>query len=191
MNLAEKRNHGASLIQSDFLLFSDDDDIWHQERGELVIKALEGSPVCCHNYGKFGSDSGDALNKLGNYDVNVTRNHLLFGANVFGGGSAMAVRKDIVELFPFTRSYSFCEDFQWWVRLIFAGIHIKYIGKPLVFYRTHSTNMTRALMRISYYSLMVSKEVFLRAIFMLLVSVLIALRATAKFALGWFFSIKK
>ena len=54
LNLSQKRNYGALIAESKHLIFSDDDDIWEFNKGELTIKSLNHSQVVCHEYSKFG-----------------------------------------------------------------------------------------------------------------------------------------
>lgn len=180
MNLAQKRNYGAEMAICDNLLFTDDDDLWAPTRAKRVLDTLVQFQVCCHNYGKFGDQSGPAFSKLGLVDVTLGPGHLLGGANIFGGGSAIAAKKEIVRAFPFSGEFIFCEDFEWWTRILLAGVMVRYLGESLIHYRTHSSNMTRSVTKISYFSLKLSAQLFSRSLWMLAVSASIALRAIAR-----------
>jgi glycosyltransferase involved in cell wall biosynthesis len=181
LNLAEKRNHGASLIQSDFLLFSDDDDIWDPLRAENVLAALKFSHVCCHNFGKFGALSECSSSKLGIIDMAVSTRHLFYGANVFGGGSAISVKKGLVEFFPFSENYRYCEDFEWWLRVISAGIKVSYLGKSLVYYRIHDSNMTNSIYKITRYNFQLGIINLSKGLQILLIAVIILSRSLLRF----------
>ena len=40
LNLAKKRNYGALISKSNYLVFSDDDDIWELNKGELSFPSM-------------------------------------------------------------------------------------------------------------------------------------------------------
>jgi len=177
LNLAEKRNFGASVAESENLIFSDDDDIWEPTRGELVCEALTQASVCCHNYGKFGDIVANDCSRFGNQDRKLNSKAMLDGANRFGGGSAIAAKRYIILALPFSREFRYCEDFEWWSRILFAEIEVRYLGSSLVKYRTHTTNMTNAVGAISRFGLKLSVRLIKCALLMVASSIMIALRS--------------
>jgi glycosyltransferase involved in cell wall biosynthesis len=176
LNLPQKRNLGAEIANSEKLIFSDDDDIWHNERAVNIIKALEKSDVCCHNFDKFGKVNGHCLNKLGASDKSIEIQDLLQGVNIFGGGSSIGSNKAVIKIFPFDKSYLYCEDFNWWVKIISSGVKVQYLGKSLVSYRTHDTNMTGAPLKIHKFSLRIARQTFVQGCYLFLISVSICIR---------------
>ena len=66
---------------------------------------------------------------------------LLAGDNIYGGGSSIVARRDVVLGIPFNESLDSCEDLDWWIRVLLSGTSIYYYGGSLVSYRRHSTNM--------------------------------------------------
>lgn len=191
LNLAEKRNFGASVAASENLIFSDDDDIWAPTRGELVCKALMEAPVCCHNYGKFGAVVADDCNKFGKRDIQLNSKAMLAGANRFGGGSAIAAKRYVILALPFSREFRYCEDFEWWSRVLFAGIGVRYLGTSLVKYRTHATNMTNAVNTISHFGRKLSLKLAKNALLMGVVALIICLRSTLRTSLYVIRNIQK
>ncbi len=148
MNLAEKRNFGAKLSKNENIFYSDDDDIWHIEKAKTCNQKLKRYDVCCHNFNKFGFSSKKNISRLGITNKIISFSDLFYADNIFGGGSTIVCKKSVILLFPFNASLKFSEDFEWWVRIFFSGISIFYIGKPLVNYRTHKSNMTRSYLGI-------------------------------------------
>jgi teichuronic acid biosynthesis glycosyltransferase TuaG len=148
MNLAQKRNFGAKISMNENILYSDDDDIWHKNKGKICLLKLNRYAVCCHNFSKFGFDNKTKISKLGISDKIISFKNLFYGDNIFGGGSSLVCKKTVVQLFPFNSTLKFSEDFEWWVRIFFSGIPIFYIGKSLVNYRTHNNNMTHSYLGI-------------------------------------------
>lgn len=179
LSLAAKRNLGAEISSSEFILYSDDDDIWDEKKGEAVASALAEYPACCHNYGKMGAIIGDFLNSLGRRDKLVSNLDLVRGANVFGGGSTIAARRSLVALLPFASELPYCEDFDWWARVLAAGIPVRYLGASLVRYRVHSSNMTGSAPN-SKYSLVVARRLFRQGFIPCVAALSIALRALGR-----------
>ncbi len=178
MNLSEKRNYGAKIASSKLLIYSDDDDLWSSRRGLLVVDALKNSLVCCHNYGKFGSHQLSNQNILGLGDLQLSQRSLFYGANVFGGGSAIACHTEVVKIFNFSPVYKYCEDYEWWSRIILAGITVRYLGESLVLYRTHASNMTSVKRDIFCFTMKIAKDILIRGFSEIMIASLIGCRAT-------------
>lgn len=142
-NLAAKRNYGAQLAETEQIFFSDDDDLWMQQKAEKCLRQLLQFDVVSHNYSKFGELDGTSLSKLGVFDKVISDVNKLPGDNVFGGGSSIVAKRDIICRFPFDPKMAYCEDFHWWLCIINNNISVKYLGLDLVSYRAHNTNMTK------------------------------------------------
>lgn len=181
LNLSQKRNYGAEVAQSKLLIFSDDDDVWSTRRGSEVVNVLRTYDICCHNYNKFGTIDLKDQNILGKSDLIVKKSMLFYGGNVFGGGSAIACHRDIVRVFKFSWEYKYCEDYEWWLRVILAGVSIKYLGASLVSYRVHSSNMTRVKRDIFYFTMRIAIKSFKSGLAEILIALLIATKATFVF----------
>ena len=48
----------------------------------------------------------------------------------------------------FNKNLPFCEDYEWWVRVLLADIKIQYIPISLVRYRVHQKNITSNFLKI-------------------------------------------
>ena len=180
LNLAEKRNYGVTLVLTENILFSDDDDIWEPIKGALVCEALKQSSVCCHNYGKFGFEIAINCSKFGEKNKRLISKSMLAGANRFGGGSSIAAKRCILLALPFSRDFRYCEDFEWWSRVLFVGIEVQYLGTSLVNYRTHANNMTKAVNTVSHFGYRLSLRIATMAFLMLATSIMICLRSILK-----------
>ncbi len=104
---------------------------------------------------------------LGRKDKTVSILSLLHGSNIFGGGSGIAAKKEVLLSIPFNNDL-YSEDFDWWIRIIFAGIKIKYIPISLVRYRVHKKNMTSNFAKIFTYNLKIFNRLFIYSIVLLL-----------------------
>ncbi len=151
LTLPQKRNYGVELSKTNIIIFSDDDDIWDFKKAELTLKSLKTNQVVCHAYSKFGFLETAPKYKLGKKKKLVSIFSLIYGDNIFGGGSGIAAKKEILLSIPF-KNYLSCEDFDWWVNIILAGVKIEYIPMPLVKYRVHDKNMTSNFYKIFQYN---------------------------------------
>jgi len=167
MNLAQKRNFGSAIAHTEALVFSDDDDVWAPTRGAAVVNVLVDFGACCHNFGKFGAEVGSSLSRLGQKDRTIGFKELLQGANIFGGGSSIAARRAVVQVLPFSPEFSYCEDFEWWVRIVKSPVKVCYLGETLVSYRTHSTNMTRSVFSILRFNFLLISQLLTQGLMVL------------------------
>ena len=193
LNLSQKRNYGAEMTNTQLIIYSDDDDIWHIKKGELTIESLKTSKVVCHEFTKFGEIQKQPRYILGKNFKTISLNELLFGSNIFGGGSGIAGRKEIFLSFPFDENYLFCEDFFWWTKVILAGIKIEYVPYPLVKYRTHKNNMTSNLIQIYFYNLKLFKDLINKSFILFVASAFGFIKSTIKIVmfLPFYLLIKK
>ena len=187
VSLASKRNLGASLSSQQFIIFSDDDDIWEPGKSLKSIRALSNYPVVCHNFSKFGFETRVACSKLGNKSRALGLNSLFFMGNVYGGGSSIATRKSVLEIFAFNPD-SATEDYEWWSRIVAAKVPVFYIGESLVRYRTHNLNLTKNSGLMARHSLLLSMLLLRTASIVAASSLLMALKY---FALSLVYCIKR
>ena len=144
LNLPGKRNYGCKISNNDIVFFSDDDDIWALDKASLTVNLITelGAMAVCHNYSIFGIKEQTNCNRLGRKSRWLTAKDLTWPGNTFGGGSSIACIKDVVNVIPFNAQLNSSEDYEWWMRCILADVKIWYVGKDLVSYRRHSSNMT-------------------------------------------------
>lgn len=168
LNLSQKRNYGALISKTKYLFFSDDDDIWEYNKGELIFKSFNNSQVVCHEYSKFGELNKKPRFLIGKKKKYIKLIYLLFGSNIFGGGSAIATLKEIVLAIPFNEKYIFCEDYDWWIRIILAEVKIKYLPISLVKYRVHNKNMTSNIFKIFNYNIKIFNKILYKSLILFL-----------------------
>ena len=148
----EKRNFGVNLAKTNFIIFSDDDDIWELEKAELTLESLKKNQVICHDFTKFGLFKKGPSYKLGKQRKILSILSILYANNIWGGGSGISARKEILLSIPFNNDY-YSEDYDWWVKIFLAEIKVEYIPTPLVSYRVHKKNMTSNYLNIFKYNI--------------------------------------
>jgi glycosyltransferase involved in cell wall biosynthesis len=131
---AAARNRGIGLASGDFLSFLDADDLWHPNKLERQLAALESDPeagICITYFQNFWMDElADERLQLRDHDFarplpGYVCQCLLARRNVF----------DIVGLFDETRRLG--EDLDWYARAAQAGIVHEILDEPLVRRRIH------------------------------------------------------
>lgn len=162
MNLSQKRNYGTKIAKTEYLMFSDDDDLWDIDKGKDVFESLKRNLIVTHDYEKFGNIVKIKKTYLGAKNKLINKNTIIYGSNIYGGGSSLSAKKEIFILFPFDENLKYCEDYDWWLRVLIADFKVAYISKPLVKYRVHTNNMTSHQFVIFKYKLIVIKSLFLK-----------------------------
>ncbi len=189
LNLSQKRNFGSQIAKTKYLIFSDDDDLWKENKGELTIESLKNSQVVCHEYTKFGSFYQKPKFIMGKKRKFVELVYLLFASNIFGGGSAIASLREIVLAIPFNEDYEFCEDYDWWIKILLAEIKIEYLPVPLVKYRVHEKNMTSNFLKIFKYNRKIFNKLVYKSIILFLTFVVGYIKSCLKTLIKLFFLI--
>ena len=165
----QKRNYGVQISNSKYIIFSDDDDIWEINKAELTLKALKIYPVVCHAYNKFGNCQNKSYYQLGYKGRLLSLFSLFYGDNIYGGGSGIAARREILITIPFNDDL-FSEDYDWWVKIFLADIKVFYIAKTLVSCRVHNNNMTLNFNKISFFNIKIYSKNLIRSLILFLAS---------------------
>ena len=177
MNLSQKRNYGTKISKTEYLMFSDDDDLWDVDKGKQVFESLKRNLIVTHDYKKFGNIVNNKKSFLGTHNKLINKKTIIYGANIYGGGSSLSANKEVFTLFQFNENLKYCEDYDWWLRVLSADIKVAYIGKPLVKYRVHDNNMTSHQFVIFKYKLIVIKALFVKGFLIIIGSLIGILRS--------------
>ena len=192
LNISQKRNYGALISESKYIIFSDDDDIWEINKASLTLDSLENYQVVAHSFSKFGNKFKEFNSLLGHKKKLIDIKYLLYADNIFGGGSGIAARKEILQAIPFNDDL-YSEDYDWWIKIILSGIRIEYLPYSLVKYRTHKNNMTSNFLKIYFFNLKIFKNLIIKSFILFFASVFGFLKSTIKsfILLVFYFSINK
>ena len=163
----QKRNLGTKIASSEYIIFSDDDDIWENNKAELTMNSLKSVQVVCHAHSKFSFDVKKFKYNLGKIKKQVSLITLIYGDNIFGGGSGIAAKKEIFLTIPFNEDL-YSEDYDWWVKVLLADIKVEYIPEALVRYRIHDKNMTSNYKKIYFYNLKLFNKILNKSFILLL-----------------------
>ena len=140
----------TNIIESDYIAYCDQDDIWLPEKLEVLVKELEieNADLLCSDMYVIDKNSNIISNS-----ITKIRPHqkFFYGKNLFEylalhnfvTGCTMLVKSSAAKkAIPFSELYYH----DWWLALnIVIDGKIKIIDKPLIKYRIHNTNQSEFL----------------------------------------------
>ena len=159
-----------------FVRSSDDDDIWELKKAELTLKSLTKNQVVCHDFSKFGLLKKEPIFKLGRHPKRLSILSILHGNNVWGGGSGISARKEILLSIPFNNDL-YSEDYDWWLKIFLAEIEVEYLPISLVKYRVHTTNMTSNYLKIFKFNFKIFNKLFYKSVVLFFAFIIGSLRS--------------
>ncbi|MEP7313397.1 MAG: glycosyltransferase family A protein [Pseudomonadota bacterium] len=133
------RNHGIGLASGDYFAFLDADDLWHPEKLERQLRALEGNPaagICLTFVQNFWVDElAEERERLRDHD---------FSKPVLGYVcQCLLARRSVFDLVGgFNESFRIGEDTDWFLRVDQAGIVKQVLTDTLVRRRLHGQNLS-------------------------------------------------
>ncbi len=126
--------------KGDYIFLSDQDDIWKNDKVELVLPKLKDNILVCHNafiYNQIGDKIVDTMqNKIGTNKTiyrNIVKNSFI--------GCCMAFKKELLNyILPFP-SDKLIHIHDWWIALIAIKTgNVCFMEDCLITYRIHNNN---------------------------------------------------
>lgn len=147
---ATARNTGFGHARSEFIAFLDDDDLWKPTMVESALKGFDRHEVgVVYSSWRFidGSDHvlPQAARRPGKRGA-VLRD-LLFDFR-FPTSAALIRRASMEQVGEFDRELVPVEDWDLWIRLAARGSEFEFVSEPLLLYRLHDQNSTKALEQV-------------------------------------------
>lgn len=146
-NLGFIANFERSLYQcsdaAEYILFSDQDDLWNQDKVETLIDRLEPGVTCVFSDMRITTDEGEVISPtFWNSRVVHYHNPLTVGvANTVTGAAAAFPASLVPLLAPFPRYTKGLYHDQWLSVLAAAVGRIAYVERPLYDYIQHGGNV--------------------------------------------------
>lgn len=124
--------------KGDIIFFSDQDDIWAENKVEVMVKALEDAELVVHD--ALIMDKDDNVSDVNYYSLRPP--HVGFWKNLYKNcfvGSCMAFRASLLpKVLPFPKHILWHDM---WIGLMASKIgRVKFIEDKLLYYRRHGDN---------------------------------------------------
>jgi len=184
--VAAARNIASEVVNDDILFFSDDDDIWHNNKISETLKAIKKNnlkSVVRHGFDTLNNNKIQKCNAIYNKNISFTKG---LTGNYFGGGSTLAGHTIIFKSIKFDENLKFCEDYEYWLRLSISGINILTINTPLVTYRLHANRKTSNVFENTRWELFLRMKIFYTASISIIfnsIGILISIYGLIKFCI--------
>jgi glycosyltransferase involved in cell wall biosynthesis len=158
------RNYGASITDSEWLTFLDQDDLWEPENLERQMAAIAASPEAgaCYADRRILVQQPDCSFRYEPPSWPTPTPEEL-GATLlercpFTPCSVLVHRDAFLSIGGFDGRHNGVEDWDFWLRLHFAGVRFTWCPEVLVAYRVHESNATRQALRLLSQSLGVVEQ---------------------------------
>ena len=144
--IAVNRNYGISKTQGEYIAFCDDDDLWMPEKLERQLSEFEKDSqlgLVCSN-GIFFDKNGEhrEMIKAELKDSDFTFESLIWHNYI--PSPSVLVKKEVIDdvgMMDESPEIFIAEDYELWLRIA-KKYKVKYIGLPLMKYRTHPGQYT-------------------------------------------------
>ena len=156
------RNTGIKESSGRYVAFVDADDVWHPQKLERQMAALNGSMDhrACYCAFTVTDPSLVPLEISRSIRTGPLLEDLLLSGNVVGTPSTVICERSLFEEAGcFDSALSQCADWELWVRLSLRTDFF-YLDEPLVFYRLHGSNMSGSAPLLERDSLLVLNKAF-------------------------------
>ena len=148
--LSIARNLGIDHCKNEILLFSDDDDIWHEEKISTIYDLISKNDTCLIRH-RFNELHCNKIKKAPSR-YKLEPNIFLVGiGNIVGGGSSFCGSTSIFKTLKFNEKLTSCEDWDFWIRAFLIDVPVINCKKELVSYRYHNEQMTKSFFNIFYF----------------------------------------
>jgi glycosyltransferase involved in cell wall biosynthesis len=147
--VATARNSGLALVETPWVAFTDDDDLWAPYKLASQLEALRVAPDA--RWSCVGSVVVDDTLRIHRHEEPPSAGDLTAGVlannNIPAGGSGVVASTDLVrKVGGFDPQFSNLADWDLWIRLALAA-PAAVVPHPVVAYRVHASGMAHGVAR--------------------------------------------
>lgn len=156
VGLAATRNNGLAIAGGEIIAFLDADDEYHPHKIALQVNALElNTVVTC---GLIHVFPDGRLVKASRPERMIACTSDLLYRNTLNGAGLLVSKDLLLQHGGYDTTLRSCEDFDLFLRLLFAGVKVKDIGLPLYFYHYNPAGLSKNIRNISKWELEVVRR---------------------------------
>ena len=140
------RNKGVELASGQYIAFLDDDDVWREDKLHEQLRFMIKNDIDLSYTGKYIFTIGEnqrIINRRYSFTWPKSQNFKkeIMRKNFIGTTSSILVKKDkFLEVGGFDPNMPAIEDYDFYIRFIFAGFTVRGIDKGLVYYYVYKEN---------------------------------------------------
>lgn len=166
VGLAEARNVGVRATECEIVTFLDADDELHPQKIAFQLSAYRAGVAVTCGVARIGGDEV-GLACATTYPTTfplatVTDSRAILRRNTLTGAAMMIGRETFLELGGYDAALRSCEDFDFWLRLLDAGVPALKVELPLYLYRVNAAGLSRNYPAISHWELEALSRYFRR-----------------------------
>lgn len=165
-------NKGISLIQGDYIAFCDQDDLWLPEKLEKQVKFLEANQNVGLVYSDaFLAEDGRLTRKTwlqsrkvkpcsGGKEQCLT---FLFSKNFIPAPLTVLMKRSVIDRAGLlNENFSATYDYEYWFRILEAGIQIAFLDECLAVWNSHAGQGSRRIRKMKLDQLKILREFLAR-----------------------------
>lgn len=142
--LSGARNTGIAQAQGEYIAFLDADDLWEPTKLEKQVRCLEDNPAAglVYSWTAFVDENGQSTGRVMTAGAEGDVWRQILERNIIDCPSVVVRRCCFETVGVFDRKLRSVEDWDMWIRIA-SRYPFVVIKEPLVYYRHHSSNMSK------------------------------------------------
>lgn len=161
--LSAARNAGVAAATGQYLLVLDSDDLLHPDAVAWLVEAADGRDeiLCVAGFRRFDADPAAGSEQLP--PVAPPPAATLLRTNLGPPHCYLSSRSMVARAGGFDVGLRSCEDWDMWLRLVFAGAELIPVRRVTALYRQHPESMSRNVRRMAQTRIAVMTRVMRQA----------------------------
>jgi glycosyltransferase involved in cell wall biosynthesis len=134
--------NALKLSKGDYIFISDQDDIWMENKIQIMLQQLCDSDLVVSDAIVVDSNKHELLPSF--YAIRKPKASFFGNILKFGYlGCCLAMKRNVVDLaLPFPRNYKLCTHDNWIFLIALTFFKVKILDVPLIMYRRHDGNIS-------------------------------------------------